>query len=128
MSLRFSTSPTQLNEESFLVVVVKMFEEEKYLSRTMDELADMFIVGQPAGELVEFTYRSDPLTSASGVPTLIMLNEVQDGKGNIAIYNGILLAKLDSAYVQVFFLTNNREIDLGEELAYPASSIMNYDK
>jgi hypothetical protein len=124
----FSTAPSQLKEESFLVAVVKTFDDEKYLSRTMDELADMFIAGQPAGELVDFTYRSDPLTSASDVPTLIMLNEVQDGKGNIAIYNGILLAKLDSAYVQVFFLTDNPEIDLGEELAYPASSIMNYDQ
>jgi hypothetical protein len=57
-----------------------------------------------------------------------MLNEVQDGNGNIAIYNGILLAKLDSAYVQVFFLTNNPNINLGEELAYPASSMMNYDE
>jgi hypothetical protein len=124
----FSTAPTQLNKDSFLVAVVKVFDDEKYLSQTMDELADAFIANQPSGELVNFTYRSDPLTSATGVPTLIMLNEVQDGKGNIAIYNGILLAKLDSVYVQVFFLTNNPKIDLGEELAYPASSIMNYDK
>jgi hypothetical protein len=124
----FSTLPTQLNEDSFFVAVVKMFKDDDFLSVNIDELADMFIANQPSQELVNFTYRSEPLTSAFDIPTLIMLNEVQDGEGNIVIYNGILLAKLDSAYVQVFFLTNNPEINLGEELAYPASSIMNYDE
>jgi hypothetical protein len=124
----FSTSAAQLNKDSFLIAVVKMFKGDDYLSRSIDELADLFIANQPSQELVNFTYRSESLTSPFDVSTLIMLNEVQDGKGNIAIYNGILLAKLDSAYVQVFFLTNNPEINLGEELAYPASSIMNYDE
>jgi len=124
----FSTSPTQLNKDSFLVAVVKMFQDNNYSSRNIDELADIFIANQSSPELVNFTYRSEPLSSALDIPTVIMLNEVQDGKGNIAIYNGILLAKLESAYVQVFFLTNNPEINLGDELAYPASSIMNYDK
>lgn len=124
----FSTLPTQLNKDSFVVVVVKMFNDDKYLSQTIGELADTFIASQPAQELVNFTYRSEPLTSALDVPTIIMLNEVKDRNGNITIYNGILLAKLDSAYVQVFFLTNNSKINLGEELAYPASSIMDYDK
>ncbi len=124
----FSTSPAQLNKDSFVVVVVKMFKDNDTLSRDIDELADMFIANQTSPELVNFTYRSEPLTSASDVPTLIMLNEVRDGSGKVAIYNGILLAKLDSVYVQVFFLTNNPDINLGEELAYPASSIMNYDE
>jgi len=124
----FSTSHSQLNKDSFLVAVVKMFQDEIYLSRSINELADMFVANQSSPELVNFTYISEPLTSASDIPTVIMLNEVQDGKGNSAIYNGILLAKLDSAYVQVFFLTNNPEINLGDELAYPASSVMNYDK
>ena len=124
----FGTSPTQLNGKSFVVAVVKMSKDNTYQSRTMDELADMFIANQPSQELVSFTYRSKPLTSASDIPTLLMLNEVQDGKGNISIYNGILLAKLESVYVQVFFLTNNPEVNLGDELAFPASSIMNYDK
>jgi len=124
----FSTLSSQLNEKSFIVVVVKMFTDSDYLSKTIDELADMFVANQPAQELVNFTYRSEQLTSAFDVPIVIMLNEIQDGNGEVLIYNGILLAKLDSAYVQVFFLTNNPEIDLGEELAYPASSIMNYDE
>ena len=105
-----------------------MFKDNDALSRDIDELADTFIANQTSPELVNFTYRSEPLTSASDVPTLIMLNEVKDGNGKVAIYNGILLAKLDSVYVQVFFLTNNPDINLGEELAYPASSIMNYDE
>lgn len=124
----FSTLPAQLNKDSFVIAAVKMFQEDMYLSRNIEDLADLFITNQPSPELVTFTYRSEPLLSASDIPLIILISEVQDGGGGTALYNGILLAKLKSAYVQVFFMTDNPENNLLNELAYPASSIMDYEE
>ncbi|MBN2118785.1 MAG: hypothetical protein JW730_19605 [Anaerolineales bacterium] len=108
------TSPDHLTKDSIAILHIGMFQDERPLQLTIDELAAEYAAYiNSTGQLQVTDFLEG--TSNHGIPFAIVLNESVSSMDR-SVYNAAALAKTDKVYLEVLYATNDETIDRVNEI------------